>query len=67
MSTALALAGEQDEALAWLERGVAAGLLRRGSADMLANPAFEAKGMDLFRALLEIVRRQSIKEHAELE
>jgi hypothetical protein len=69
MSIALALAGERDEALDWLERGVAAGPLRRGSGDFLARePAFDRlHATPRFRALLEIVRQQSVKEHAELE
>jgi TolB-like protein/DNA-binding winged helix-turn-helix (wHTH) protein/cytochrome c-type biogenesis protein CcmH/NrfG len=68
MSIALALAGDTDQALDWLERGVTAGYLRRGSGDWVdLEPAFDRlHGNTRFATLIEQVRTHARDEHSKL-
>jgi len=68
MSIALALAGDTDRALDWLERGVKAGYLRRGSGDWVElEPAFARLHRNTrFAMLVEGVREHARDEHSKL-
>jgi TolB-like protein/DNA-binding winged helix-turn-helix (wHTH) protein/tetratricopeptide (TPR) repeat protein len=66
MSIALALSGDQETALAWLERGLASG---RNNGELLAaEPAFDGlRDNPRFVKLLESVRLHALHERAELD